>query len=161
MPGIENNNRNESAQRMIGLHLRRRALVAPPVAAGEHLDEDSLSAFVEGRLGEREARPIISHLVGCGSCRRITAQLIRLEEAIGETAPIVPETPPREPSRIRRLLEDLAARVIPASDDASVFAYHAPAEDFAHADRESEIRETPEESATKETEGDEPAHPRE
>ncbi len=150
MPRIENNNQNETAQRMIGLYLQRRALVAPPVVAGEHMDEDSLSAFIEGRLSEREAQPIISHLIGCGSCRRVTTQLIRLEEAIGDMAPVVPPVVPREPSRIRRLLDELAARVLPAADDAAVFAYHAPAEDFATADSP----ETPEEErATQATEG--------
>ena len=150
MARIENNNQNETTQRMIGLHLQRRALVAPPITAGEHMDEDSLSAFIEGRLSAREAQPLLSHLVNCGSCRRITTQLIRLEEAIGDTAPVAAPATPREPSRIRRLLDELAARVLPASDDAAVFAYHAPAEDFAPADSGKETQE----SAAPETERD-------
>lgn len=148
MPRIENNHGNETAQRMIGLHLQRRALVAPPSTAGEHMDEDALAAFIEGRLSAREAQPLLSHLVNCGSCRRITTQLIRLEEAIGDTAPAAAPATPREPSRIRRLLDELAARVLPATDDAAVFAYHAPADDFA-ADKETQ------EGATQQaTEGD-------
>lgn len=157
MPRIENNNQNETAQRIIGLHLQRRALVAPPVTAGEHMDEDALSAFIEGRLSAREARPLLSHLVNCGSCRRITTQLVRLEEAIGDTAPVATPAAPREPSRIRRLLDELAARVLPASDDAAVFAYHAPAEDFAPADSDKETQE----SSAPETAGDAPALPKE
>ena len=35
-----------------------------------------------------------------------------------------------EPGRIRRLLENLATRVLPDSEGDTVFAYHAPAEDF-------------------------------
>jgi hypothetical protein len=116
-------------RRMIHQHLQRRPLVAPPMLYDAHLDEDSLSAFIEGRLSEAESAPAISHLVACGFCRRFTAQLVRLESEIGveETG----GTPPaEEPGRIRRLLEELAARVLPASDDEAVFAYHAPADDF-------------------------------
>jgi hypothetical protein len=100
-----------------------------------HLDEDALSAFIEGRLTESESAPVISHLVSCGFCRRITAQLVRLDS---ETSAAEPDTPPstEAPGRIRRLLQDLAERVLPSADDGgdAVFAYHAPAEDFRRKD---------------------------
>src|SRR5678816_1862759 len=44
-----------------------------------HLDEDSLSAFVEGRISERESVPFVSHLVDCSFCRHVTTELIRLD----------------------------------------------------------------------------------
>lgn len=114
---------------MVHQHLRRRALVAPPMLAQSHLDEDALSAFVEGRLSEPESAPVVKHLVSCSFCRNITAQLVRLDSEVGEHAP--GQMPAQEePGRIRRLLEDLASRVFTANDDDAVFAYHAPAEDF-------------------------------
>ncbi|HEY0546130.1 MAG TPA: hypothetical protein VGC91_12190 [Pyrinomonadaceae bacterium] len=115
---------------MVHLHLRRRALVAPPFAAETHLDEDALSAFTEGRLSEQESAPVVRHLVACSFCRHITAQLVRLDSEVGETTPASATPDTEEPGRIRRLLDSLAGRVFPSHDDDAVFAYHAPAEDF-------------------------------
>jgi hypothetical protein len=115
---------------MIHQHLQRSAMIAPPVATAVHLDEDALSAFVEGRLTETESAPVIQHLVGCGFCRRATAQLIRLESEVGSTDVGASEAAQDEPGRIRTLLDDLASRVLPQSEGDAVFAYHAPAEDF-------------------------------
>jgi hypothetical protein len=115
---------------MIHQHLQRSAIAAPPVVTDVHLDEDALSAFVEGRLTEQESAPVIQHLVGCGFCRRATAQLIRLESEIGSTDMGASETIQDEPGRIRTLLDDLASRVLPQAEGDTVFAYHAPAEDF-------------------------------
>jgi hypothetical protein len=114
---------------MIHQHLQRRAMVHPPVAANLHLDEDALSAFVEGQLTEQESSPVVQHLVACGFCRRATAELIRLESEIGPADLSATDTT-QEPGRIRRLLDDLASRVLPQSEGDAVFAYHAPAEDF-------------------------------
>jgi hypothetical protein len=123
-------------RRMIHQHLQRSALGAPPMLYDAHLDEDSLSAFVEGRLSEAESTSVIPHLVACGFCRRITAQLVRLESEIGPVETGVPAVTDKEPSRIHGFLKDLAARVLPSSDDdaEAVFAYHAPAEDFRRKD---------------------------
>jgi len=115
---------------MVHLHLRRRALVAPPLAAETHLDEDALSAFTEGRLSETESAPVVRHLVACSFCRHITAQLVRLDSEVGETQAPAQTPAQEEPGRIRRLLDGLAERVFTSSDDEAVFAYHAPAEDF-------------------------------
>lgn len=115
---------------MIDRHLLQRVEIGPPAGAylaGAHLDEDALSAFVEGRLGERESAPIISHLVSCNSCRRFTAELARLESELGPDEQSAPP-PVEEPGRIRSLLDRLASHVLPESEE--VFAYHAPADDF-------------------------------
>lgn len=120
---------------MIHRHLHERALVAPPVPAAMHLDEDALSAFVEGRLSETESSPLIQHLVACGYCRQATVQLVRLEAATIPSQPLPAEASrEEEPGRIRRLLDDLASRVLPSHDEETVFAYHAPAEDFKPRD---------------------------
>ena len=138
---------------MIHQHLHRRAMVAPPVVTNVHLDEDALSAFVEGRLTEQEGTPVIQHLVACGFCRRITAQLGRLESEIASSEASVSDTTP-EPGRIRRLLDDLSSRVLPQSEGDAVFAYHAPAEDFKPKSETATSDSTDEKSAD-ENEGDE------
>ena len=133
MPRQRKNSENEAIRRMIHHSLQRDALVAPSMIAGEHLDDDSLGAFIEGRLTATESAPLISHIVACAFCRHATAQLIRLESELGEfdavQAPMSPE-----PSRIRRLLEALAARVLPQTDEEAVFAYQAPTDDSKSKD---------------------------
>lgn len=138
------NGPNDAARLMVEAHLRFREQLSPAVGPVEHLDEDRLAAFVEGCLTEAESAPLVAHMVGCSPCRRATAQLVRLEYELGDASPAVAEAP--EPGRIRRLLDSLAARVLPQSDEDAVFAYHAPAEDFepdarATADKESDGRE--------------------
>jgi hypothetical protein len=119
---------DEAIRRMIGGHLRFRQQAISDLPTGSHLDEDKLAAFVEGCLSASESAPLISHLIACSFCRRATSQLIRLEAELGESE-VVGWLPP-EHGRIRRLLDSLAARVLPQSDEDAVFAYHAPAEDF-------------------------------
>lgn len=135
MPRPKNNRETEAMRRMIQQHLQTRALVTLPTLDGVHLDEDALNAFVEGRLSQPESAPIIKHLVSCAYCRQATSQLVRLETETGiATSPTPVASSEEEPGRIRRLLEDLASRVLPASDEDAVFAYHAPAEDFKPRD---------------------------
>lgn len=129
----------ESIRRMIHQHLQRRSLLAQP--AGEHLDEDALTAFVEGRLNDVESSGIISHLVDCGFCRQISARLVRLDFDIGSEQVPASELP-AEPGRIRRLLDDLASRLAPQSEDNAVLAYHAPADDLEKLERNREKTQT-------------------
>lgn len=103
------------------------------VEAGQHLDEDTLNAFVEGALSEAEAEPLVRHLTECGLCRGFTGQLVRLAIELGE----IDENQravEHAPSNIRQFLSDLAARIGLAPEDDTVFAYHAPAEDFRPKD---------------------------
>ena len=122
---------------MVHLHLRRRAQIAPPIAPDEHLDDDLLSAFTEGRLNENETAPVLKHLVACPFCRHITAELVRLDSEVVSTNDVIPEIQ-EDPGRIRRLLDELGSRVFASSDDEAVFAYHAPAEDLKSKDRVKE-----------------------
>jgi len=59
-----------------------------------HLDEDAINAFVEGRLGEDEASPIVSHLVACTFCRHATAQLIKFESEFNDEAEMIADEGP-------------------------------------------------------------------
>ncbi|MDT5062829.1 MAG: hypothetical protein QOH63_3288 [Acidobacteriota bacterium] len=133
MPRPKSNKESDRLRSIVHGHLRRAAL-APQSPVGGHLDEDALSSFVEGRLSEIESAPFVKHLVSCASCRQITAQLIRLNtELSGSETPLVPAST-EEPGRIRRLLSDLASRVLPSTEEEAVFAYHAPADDFEKKD---------------------------
>ena len=144
MPRQKTNSQSESVRRMIEQHLRRRALITPPVSVGNHLDEDALAAFVEGSLTQSESAPFVTHLVACALCRGATTELIRLDSALGE-AEGLPTVEPEEPGRIRRLLDGLAAKILPSSDGEVVFAYHAPAEDFAEAEKAEDNDKSPKE----------------
>jgi hypothetical protein len=91
-----------------------------------HLDDDSLNAFVEGRLSDAEMAPFASHLVECGPCRHASAELLRLSGEF-DLIDAPTSTVEREPGRIRKFLDDLVSRVL-ATDESAVFAYHSPAE---------------------------------
>ena len=117
------------------IHQRLKARLATESPSLEtHLDEDAISAFVEGRLAEAEVSPVISHLIACTSCRQTTAQLIRFESQFApETeATVVEENPERVPS----LLERLASRLAPSFEEDAVFAYQDPS---AEPDQGTEV----------------------
>ncbi len=140
MPRPKSNKESEHVRRMVHQHLCHRASLFSASPAGAHLDEDKLSAFVEGRLSELESAPVTKHLVSCGSCRNITAQLVRLD---AELSGVETDTPARseqteEPGRFQRFLADLASRVLPSSGGDVVFGYHAPADDFEKKDEAKE-----------------------
>jgi hypothetical protein len=134
MPRPKSDKESDRVRRMVHQRLSHRASFAAASPAGTHLDEDALSAFVEGRLSNRESAPLVRHLVGCQSCRNITAQLIRLDTELSGIE-MESSAPAEEPGRIRRLLADLASRVLPSSEDDVVFAYHAPDDDFEKKDK--------------------------
>jgi len=109
---------------MVEERLKTRSLLASEIAVDSHLDDDTISAFVEARLSEVEATPVIAHLVACSSCRRTTAQLVRLEsEADDEPEQVITD---ESPGPLRSLFEDLTAGLgRPAAEDV-VFAYQNP-----------------------------------
>lgn len=98
-----------------------------------HLDEDALSAFVEGNLNQREATPIVSHLVDCSFCRNVTAELVRLDMAFAGEEVRVVEVESAQPSKISEVLNGLLAKIF-GTNDASVFAHQ---EDEDEEEKES------------------------
>ena len=125
----EGGNATDSIRRMIDRRLRNRAAdesAAAATATHEHIDEDAICAFVEGRLEEAEAAPVVSHLIVCASCRHATALLIRFESQVeAENDP----TPVESPGRVRLLLERMAAGLTPSLEEDAVFAYQNPEPD--------------------------------
>ncbi len=91
-----------------------------------HPDEDTVSAFLEGQLDEAGSSQMVSHLITCGSCRHTTAQLTRLDSQINTEN----DSPLKDEGlgRVRLLLEGLASRVVPSSEEDVVFAYQNPSE---------------------------------
>jgi hypothetical protein len=90
-------------------------------AEGSHIEDDLLSAFVEGTLNKRESDSIVTHLVDCGFCRHTTAELIRLDLAFAEEAP-AQIAAQAEPSKISEVLSGIFSKIFGTTDGA-VFAH--------------------------------------
>lgn len=99
-----------------------------------HLDDDTLSAFAEGTLSEREAQPIVSHLVDCSFCRHVTAELVRLDLAFAADESMSPARITNEPSKVSEVLSSLLSRIFGTTDNAV----------FAHQEEEKEAEKTDE-----------------
>lgn len=121
----EGGNATDTIRQMIDQRLKTRAHESAATAT-EHIDEDAISAFVEGRLEDAEAAPVISHLIGCASCRHATALLIRFESQFESGND---PTPVESPGRVRRLLERITAGFTPSPEEDAVFAYQNPESD--------------------------------
>jgi anti-sigma factor RsiW len=108
---------------MIDVRLKAQAIESP---AHEHLDEDAICAFVEGRLEETESVTVVAHLIACAACRQTTAQLVRFESQFD--AEDTPVTSDASSGRLRPFLDRLAASLTPSLEEDAVFAYYEPAE---------------------------------
>jgi Putative zinc-finger len=133
----------EAIREMIDYRLKSMSAESAALPADSHLDEDTISAFVEGRLAAAESRPVLSHLTACRSCRQASAQLLRLEteifvNQIDEDAAIAPE----EPGRLQAFIDSLKS--LGATNDEVVFAYQNPEEQ-----EESEKPREPDEGNSK------------
>lgn len=125
-------------QGLLHRYLNRQSAANNLSTQENHLDEDSLTAFVEGNLSEREAKPMVSHLVGCSFCRHVTAELVKLDFAFAdEKVPAREVVAESQPSKISEVLNGLLARIFGTGDSAV----------FAHQENEekSETTETKEE----------------
>jgi hypothetical protein len=91
--------------------------------SGSHLDQDTLAAFTEGTLTEREATPVVTHLADCSFCRHISAELIRLDLELAEESPIAASPSiSSEPTKVSEVLGNLFAKIFGTTDSA-VFAH--------------------------------------
>ncbi len=97
-----------------------------------HIDEDLVTAFVEGTLTEREAGPVVTHLADCSFCRHVTAELVKLEYAFADVpqSATVADAPP---SKVSEVLNGLLARIF-GNGESAVFA-HQESEDDAADDK--------------------------
>src|SRR5258708_35190562 len=122
----EGGTETETIRYMIDQRLKARTADESAVPSDAHIDEDSICAFVEGRLDDAEASPVISHLIVCASCRHTTALLVRFETRFeSENDSALDESP----GRVRLLLERLAAGLTRPVEEDAVFAYQNPEPD--------------------------------
>ena len=131
----------EGIRYLIHQRLKTRVSESLPAPLDTHLDENTICAFVEGRLEEAESLPVVSHLVACAPCRHTTAQLIRLESQFDPESESIPD---ENSGTVRSLLERLAARVTPSFEEDAVFAYQDPDPDQNAEPVSEETAEKPE-----------------
>ncbi len=100
-----------------------------------HLDEDSLTAFVEGKLNERESPSIIKHLVECSFCLNVTGELAKLNAVFAEDEmPISVQT--AQPTKVSEILSGLLSRIF-GTNDGAVFA-HEEKEEVAETENKED-----------------------
>jgi hypothetical protein len=121
-------------QGVLAAYLTSRTDDAPPMP---HLDQDTLAAFTEGTLNERESGPVISHLVDCGFCRHITADLVRLDLAFAEEPVSALAEGTSQPSKISEVLSGLFEKIFGNSENA-VFAHEEKKEKDDEKDTKEE-----------------------
>lgn len=118
---------NKQTERIRGMIDRRLKAVSAAdlvnVSVGPHVDEDTIAAFVEGRLADDECQPILSHLAACGLCRRASAQFVQLENQVD--AEVASSAAEEEPGRLEAMLSRLRSAV-PSVSEEVVFAYQNP-----------------------------------
>lgn len=83
------NQGDKNFEGLVGLYLRQIQAGKTANSTPPHLDEDLLSAFIEGVLTERQYIPVIKHLIDCAFCRRVTAQLSKLTDDLYEVTFLV------------------------------------------------------------------------
>ncbi len=130
---MENNEymtpQDAAIQNLVGQFLKARSgREFNRAAGGPQLDQDSLAAFTEGVLSEREAKPVVSHLVDCSFCRHVTAELIRLDMAFAEAPAAARTAETAEPSKISEVLSGLLSKIFGTTENA-VFAHEEKKED--------------------------------
>ena len=101
-----------------------------------HLDEDSLNAFIEGKLSQRELSPVIKHLIDCSFCLNVTAELTKLESAFADENVEVPASV-AEPTKVSDVLKGLLSRIFERQDNA-VFAHQEDEENREKVKEETE-----------------------
>ncbi len=128
------NSRHLQIQGLLEKHLQKSSLSRDVAADVSHLDEDTLTAFVEGNLLEGESKPIISHLAKCSYCRHISSELVKLDIAFADEPHPAARTE-GEPTKVSEVLNGILSRIFGANDGAV----------FAHEEKEDEGEETKEE----------------
>ncbi len=112
---------------LLDCYLRFRSSNARSGDLENHLDEDSLTAFIEGKVGQRESPPMIRHLIDCSYCLHVTGELAKLNAVFANEGIAVPLAATR-PSKVGDVLAGLISRIFGTSDNA-VFAHQESDED--------------------------------
>lgn len=116
------NSENIGIQQMLQNYLRVRATV--PNDAGAHLDEDSLTAFVEGNLTARENKMFMAHMSDCGFCLHKTAELAQLQAHFEGQEQQFEAAAEAQPTKISEVLSGLFSRLFGSVEtEQTVFAH--------------------------------------
>jgi hypothetical protein len=127
------NMENIRIQGLLDSFLRVRADKAQTQAQTQHLDDDLLSSFVEGRLNEFELKPVTTHLVDCGFCRNVTAELVRLDVDLDNNPAIALA---ESPTKVSEVMNGFFAKLF-GSSIGEVFA-HQESDEEKKPDSETE-----------------------
>ena len=111
-------------QGLLDRYLQFRNIDSNASIVDSHLDEDSLTAFVEGRVSEPEMPFILKHLIDCSFCLHVTGELAKLSAEFSGDEFIVAE-PAKEPTKVADVLSGLLSRIF-GSNDGAVFAHQEP-----------------------------------
>ena len=122
--GNRNKKEQETIRHMVRERLKARVVAAKEPSVANHLDDDTISAFFEARLGEAESAPVIAHLVSCSICRHATAQLAQFDSDVSATT--LPPAGDETPTSLRQWFDDFRAGFGPTAEE--VFAYQNPPE---------------------------------
>lgn len=122
-------------QKLVGNYLKLRVAGNGLTAEGQHLDEDSLTAFVEGNLSEKESLPMVNHLVDCSFCRHVTAELVKLDFALTDERARVITRKSEEPAPVSKVLNDILGRIF-GSNEGVVFAHQEADEEDESENKE-------------------------
>lgn len=120
-----NNTETVKIQGLLGRYLELRSRQPGKSEASAHLDEDTLNAFAEGTISEREALPVIDHLTECSFCRHKTVEMVRLELQFADMDAPVQLRETSEPSSVASVLNGILSRIF-GSGEAAVFAHEEP-----------------------------------
>jgi hypothetical protein len=112
-------------QGILAAYLTSRKEEAPP---SSHLDHDTLAAFTEGRLLERESAPVVSHLADCSFCWHITAELVRLDLQFADEPVEAISDSGSQPTKISAVLSGLFDKIFGGAENA-VYAHEEKKDD--------------------------------
>jgi hypothetical protein len=114
---------NARIQGLLARYLELRSGEQKGVDVPGHLDEDTLNAFTEGRLDQRQATPAVSHLTNCSFCRHRTVELVRLEMYFAEQdEPVLAREQASQPASVSSVLSGILSKLF-GSSEAAVFAH--------------------------------------
>jgi hypothetical protein len=118
-----NDTNNAKIQGILARYLELRSAEQARSEFSSHLDEDTLNAFTEGMINEREALPVVKHLSDCSFCRHRTVELVRLEMFFAEQdEPAAVREHANEPVSVSSVLSGILSRIF-GSSEAAVFAH--------------------------------------
>jgi len=118
-----NDTNNAKIQGILARYLELRSAEQARSEFSSHLDEDTLNAFTEGMINEREALPVVQHLGDCSFCRHRTVELVRLDMFFAEQdEPVAIRETASEPVSVSSVLSGILSRIF-GSNDAAVFAH--------------------------------------